>query len=386
MPRVKPGLEVMLEQKMEIIRGQRIGLVTNHSAVTGDFTHVVDALLAVGADIRALFGPEHGVRGDVADGREFVSYLDPRTGIQVHSLYGRTRKPTPEMLAGIDLMLFDIQDVGARFYTYLYTMSYCLQACAQNGTKFVVLDRPNPVNGTAVEGNILDTGFASFVGLHPIPIRHGFTVGEAAQFFNGELGFGADLEVVPCQGWKRAMYYDETGLPWIMPSPNLPTMDAAVLYTGLCYMEGTNVSEARGTSKPFEMVGAPFIDGYKLADRLNSLELPGVRFRPTSFYPSLSKHKEAQCFGVQAHVTDRGKLQTVPLGLHLVKALRDLFPKDFQFRAPGASGKRYFDLLLGTDKVREGIESGASVEEIMLPWRSGLEEFMVKRRPYLLYM
>lgn len=385
MPRVKPGLEILLEQKMEIVRGRRIGLVTNHSAVTSDFVHIVEALLAAGADIKALYAPEHGVRGDVSDGREVVSYRDERTGIQVYSLYGPTKKPTPEMLANVEMLLFDMQDVGARFYTYLYTMSYCLQACAENGRKFVVLDRPNPVNGMSVEGNILDAKFASFVGLHAIPIRHGFTVGEAAQFFNGEVGFKADLEVVPCQGWKRAMYYDETGLPWIMPSPNLPTIEAAVMYTGLCYIEGTNVSEARGTSKPFEMVGAPFVDGYKLADHMSSLELPGVAFRPTSFFPRSSKHADQHCFGVQVHLTDRSKLDTVPLGLHLVKALRDLFPKDFQFRAR-KPGSHYFDLLLGTDKVRLAIDAGASVQEIMLPWRSELSEFMAKRKPYLLYM
>lgn len=386
MPKTRPGLELLFEQKMDLIRGRKVGLVTNHSAVTGDFTHAVDALLASGVDLRALYGPEHGVRGDVADGKEVQSYRDPHTGIPVYSLYGPTKKPTPEMLADIDVLLFDIQDIGARFYTYLYTMSYCLQACAQNHKRFVVLDRPNPVNGAAVEGNILDTGYSSFVGLHPIPIRHGFTVGEAAQFFNAELGFHADLEVVPCQGWKRAMFFDDTGLPWIMPSPNMPTIDAAIMYTGLCYIEGTNVSEGRGTSKPFEVVGAPFVDSYKLADHMNSLGLMGVRFRPTSFFPSMSKHRDSQCYGVQVHLTDRNKVETVPLGLHLIKSLHDLFPNEFQFRAPGPSGKSFFDLLLGTSKVRQAIEAGASVPEIILSWQPALSEFVAKRQPYLLYM
>ena len=386
MSRVKPGLEILLEQKMEIVRGQRVGVVTNHSAVTSDLAHISDVLIAAGVDVRALYGPEHGVRGDVADGKEVPSGRDPHTGIPVYSLYGPTKKPTPEMLADIDVLLFDIQDVGARFYTYLYTMSYSLQACAQYRKKFVVLDRPNPVNGLAVEGNILDTHFASFVGLHPIAIRHGFTIGEAAQYFNSELGFGAEMEVVPCQGWKRSMYYDDTGMPWIMPSPNLPTIEAAILYTGLCFIEGTNVSEARGTSKPFEMVGAPFVDGYKLADRMNSLELPGVRFRPTSFFPNSSKHKDTQCFGVQAHLIDRNKVQTVPLGLHLIKALHDLFPDDFQFRASGPSGRSFFDLLLGTGKVRAAIQAGTPVAEIMASWRDEMAEFMRKRQGHLLYI
>ena len=386
MPKVKPGLEVLLEEKMDLVRGQRVGVVTNHSAVTSDLVHIVDALRGAGVNIGALYGPEHGVRGDVADGKEVLSYTDPHTGIPVYSLYGPTKKPTAEMLKDIDVLIFDIQDIGARFYTYLYTMSYSIQACGENRKKAIVLDRPNPVGGDAVEGNILDTRFSSFVGLHPIPIRHGFTLGEAARFFNSELGYNTDLEVVPCQGWKRAMYYDETGLPWIMPSPNMPSMDAAIMYTGLCYIEGTNISEARGTSKPFEMVGAPFIDAYKLADHMNGLGIPGVKFRPTSFFPNSSKHKDQQCFGVQPHVMDRSKLQTTLLGLSLIKALHDLFPNDFQFRAPGPSGKSFFDLLLGTDAVRKAILAGASVREIIDSWQPALEEFKENRRPYLLYV
>ncbi len=222
MKRVKPGLEVLLEQEMSLVRGRRVGLVTNHSAVTSDVTHIVDALLGAGVNLVALYGPEHGVRGDVADGQEIASGTDTRTGLPVHSLYGPTRKPTREMLAGVEVMLYDLQDVGARFYTYTYTMSYVMQACAEHGKQFVVLDRPNPINGQAVEGNVLQTDFASFIGLHPIPIRHGMTVAELATFFNDELGFSADLEVVLCQGWKRAMWFDQTGLPWVMPHCSTP--------------------------------------------------------------------------------------------------------------------------------------------------------------------
>ena len=385
MKKVKPGLEVLLEREMSLVRGRRVGVVTNHSAVTSDITHVVDALLGAGVNLVALYGPEHGVRGDVADGQEIASGTDPRTGLPVHSLYGPTRKPTREMLAGVDVMLYDLQDIGARFYTYTYTMSYVMQACAEDGKQFVVLDRPNPINGLAVEGNVLHTDFASFIGLHPIPIRHGMTVAELATFFNDELGFGADLEVVLCQGWKRAMWFDQTGLPWVMPSPNMPTLDAALLYPGLCLIEGTNVSEARGTSKPFEMLGAPWADGYELAARLNAIELPGVRFRPVHFMPKASKHQDQACSGVQAHVMDRDAVRAVEVGLHVVKALQDLHPDDFQFRPPGPSGKHFFDLLTGTDETRLAIQAGTPVEEIVGSWADGLQEFMRARQRHVLY-
>lgn len=386
MRKVRPGLEVLLEQEMDLIRGKRVGLVTNHSAVMSNTTHIVDALLAGGVKVTALFGPEHGVRGDVADGQEIASGKDPRTGIPVYSLYGPTKKPTADMLMNVDVILYDLQDVGARFYTFTYTMSLVMQACAETRRPFIVLDRPNPVNGIAVEGNILDTNFASFVGLHPIPIRHGMTIGELATFFNNELGFNADLTVVTCQGWKRSLWFDETGLPWVTPSPNMPSLDAAILYTGTCFIEGTNVSEARGTAKPFEMCGAPWVDAYKLADHLNALDLPGVRFRPVHFIPCSSKHQQQPCNGVQVHIMDRNEVRSVETGLHLVKALQDLHPDDFQFRPAGQSGKHFFDLLLGTDKVRLAIQSGAPVNEIIGSWQEDLRRFMETRHNHLLYM
>jgi len=385
MQKVKPGLEILLGQQLDLVRGKRVGVVTNHSAVTKDLTHIVDALRVAGMGVTALFGPEHGVRGDIADGKAVPSGTDARTGIPVHSLYGPTKKPTPEMLVDVDLLLFDIQDIGARFYTYTYTMSYAMQACAEHGKPFIVLDRPNPINGIAVEGNILDGQHASFIGLHPIPIRHGMTVGELAMFFNEQFAFGADLEVVSCQGWKRRMWFDETGLPWVMPSPNMPTLDTAILYPGLCFIEGTNVSEARGTSKPFEMAGAPWADAYAVADRLNSANLSGVRFRPVSFIPSASKHKDQPCSGVQAHITNRDELAAVEVGLYVVKAFQDLYPNDFQFRPPGRSGKCFFDRLAGTDKTRLAIQAGVPVEDIVATWRDGLSEFMRARQGYLLY-
>ena len=385
MPKVKPGLEVFAEQHLNLVRGKRVGIVTNHSAVTRDLVHILDYLRVAGVNITALYGPEHGIRGDVADGAHVPSGQDKRTGIPVHSLYGPTVQPTPQMLADVDVILFDIQDIGCRYYTYLSTMSYVLRACAENKKQVIILDRPNPINGLAVEGNILNTNFVSFIGLHPIPIRHGMTIGEMAQLLNGQFGFCADLEVVVCQGWKRAMWFDETGLPWVMPSPNMPNIDAALLYPGLCLLEGTSVSEGRGTSKPFEFIGAPWVDGYALADRLNSIGLPGVRFRPVHFIPTASKHKEQMCSGVQAHITDRNFVRSIETGLHIIKTLHDMYPKEFHFKPPGTSGKYFFDLLAGTDETRTKIEEGISVEGIMASWYTGLADFQQIRQKYLLY-
>ena len=385
MTKVRPGLEVFLEQRMDLVRGLRVGLVTNHSAVTREFTHAVDALMNAGVRLTAVFGPEHGVRGDTADGQEIPSSVDIRTGIPVYSLYGQIKKPTPEMLSNIDVLLYDIQDVGCRFYTYTYTMSYSMQSCGQNGKRFVVLDRPNPVSGKTVEGNILDTEYSSFVGLHPIPIRHGMTAGEMATLLNAELCFNADLEIVECQGWKRSMWFDETNLPWIVPSPNMPTLDAALLYGGLCMIEGTNVSEGRGTTKPFEMVGAPWTDGYVIAEQLNSLNLPGVYFRPVFFTPCTSKHQQQKCSGIQVHVLDRDVVKAVDVGLHVIKTFHDLYPEDFQFRPPGTSGKHFFDLLAGTNEIRIAIEEGVSVDDIVETWRKELQDFIRVRQKYLIY-
>ena len=382
---VKPGLEVLIEERLDLVQGKRVGVVTNHSAVTRDTTHIVDALLKAGVNITALYGPEHGVWGHVADGQEIESGKDPRTGIPVFSLYGATRKPTPEMLEPVDTMIYDLQDVGVRFYTFTYTMSYAMQACAENGKKFIVLDRPNPINGLNVEGNILDMKFASFVGMHPIPQQHGMTIGELARLFNGEYGFNADLEVIPCKGWERCMWFDETGLPWVMPSPNMPTLDAAIVYPGMCLMEGTNVSEARGTAKPFEMCGAPWVDGFKLADHLNSLEIPGVRFRATYFIPLTSKHKDQPCSGVQVHVMDRDQINAVEVGLHVVKSLQDLHPGDFKYRERDESGVNHFDRLSGTEKTQNALAAGVPVKEIMASWTPEQEKFLETRWSYLQY-
>ena len=384
MGKVRPGLEALIEENLDLVEGKRVGVVTNHSAVTSDCTHIVDALLKAGVNITALYGPEHGVWGHVADGQEIDSSKDPRTGIQVFSLYGATRKPTPEMLEPIDVLIYDLQDVGARFYTFTYTMSYCMQACAENGKKFIVLDRPNPINGVKVEGRILDPRFASFVGLHPIPFRHGMTIGELARMFNEEYGFKADLEVVPCKGWERCMWFDDTGLPFVWPSPNIPTWESALAFVATCLIEGTELSEGRGTTKPFEMVGAPWVDAFKMADRLNSLELAGVRFRATYFIPLTSKHQGKPCAGVQIHIMDRDQVNAVEVGLHVVKSLQDLHPGDFKYRER-TDGVNHFDRLAGSDDVQNSLVAGVAIKEIMDSWADELAKFLETRWSYLQY-
>jgi len=384
MSQVKPGLEVLIDEQLDLVQGKRVGVITNHSAVTSDCTHIVDALLKAGVNITALYGPEHGVWGHVADGQEIDSSKDPRTGIPVFSLYGPTKRPTPEMLDLVDIIVYDLQDVGARFYTFTYTMSYCMQACAEVGKKFIVLDRPNPITGLKVEGRVLDPKFASFVGLHPIPFRHGMTIGELARMFNGEYGFNADLEVIPCKGWERCMWFDETGLPFVWPSPNIPTWESALAFVATCLIEGTELSEGRGTTKPFEMVGAPYVDAFKTADRLNSIGLSGVRFRATYFIPHLSKHNGVPCAGVQIHFMDRDQVNAVEVGLHVVKTLQDLHPGDFKYRER-TDGVNHFDRLAGSDDVQNSLVAGVPVKEIMASWTPELEKFLETRWSYLQY-
>ena len=385
MAMVKPGLEVLIGEQLGIVRGKRVGLITNHSAVTSDTTHIVDALLAAGVNVTALLSPEHGIRGDIADGDEVNSGIDPRTGIPEHSIYGGDGKPTPEMLRDVDVLIYDMQDVGGRFYTFTYAMSRCMQSCAENGKRFIVLDRPNPVNGITVDGKVLEPDCASGIGLHAIPDRHGMTIGELAGLFNDTLGYGADLTVVKCQGWTRDMWFDQTGLHWVMPSPNIPTPDSALAFTITCMIEGTNCSEGRGMCRPFEHVGAPWIDAYKLADYLNAIGLPGARFRPAHFIPRLSKHQGAPCSGIQIHFTDRDAVQTVRTGLHVVKAIQDLHPDKFEFREPGPSGNSHFDLVAGTKAARLAIAAGVPADEIYATYQSGREEFMRLREKHLLY-
>ncbi|MHC4430511.1 MAG: exo-beta-N-acetylmuramidase NamZ family protein [Planctomycetota bacterium] len=380
---VRTGLD-RLDAYSEIFRGRRLGIVTNHTAYDSNGMYIVDKFKQMpGVTIAALFSPEHGLWGTEQAGIKTDNQVHPVYRLPVHSLYGKTRKPTAEMLQDIDILAFDIQDIGARFYTYIYTMSLAMEAAAENGKRIVVLDRPNPITGRHVEGSILEAPLASFVGLYPIPVRHGMTAGELAKMFN-EQGWlaghvKADLVVIPMTGWRRGMWYDQTDLRFIKPSPNMPNLETATVYPCLCLLEGTNVSEARGTDKPFRQFGAPWIDGKSLADRLNKLNLPAMRFEPTQFTPVSSKYKGQKCNGVRIIVTDRDRLEPYYSGVRIVKEIHLVYPSEFEWKAG------HFDRLCGTDKVRQAISDGASLEKLREEWQVELEAFRKIRDKYLIY-
>ncbi|WP_156784642.1 exo-beta-N-acetylmuramidase NamZ family protein [Thermosinus carboxydivorans] len=379
--KVRLGVE-NIEHYMYLFQGKRVGLITNHTGIDSNFRSTVD-ILNEKTNLVALFAPEHGIRGNVPAGAAVGFYTDERTGVTVYSLYGATKKPTPEMLANVDVLVFDIQDVGARFYTYIYTMAYAMQACSELGKTFVVLDRPNPVGGVQVEGKVLEPEFQSFIGLYPIPIRHGMTVGELAQLFNSEFGINCDLHVVKMTGWRRDMLYDETGLPWVMTSPNMPTVDTALVYSGIGIFGGTNISEGVGTTRPFELVGAPWLDAQELADRMNAQHLPGVIFRPAYFTPAFSKYKGQVCGGVQIHVVDRKAYKAVRTGLALLYTIIELSGDKFSFNAPYREGsKPNIDLATGDDSLRLG---RYTLDEIIAAWDAEAEQFRQLAKPYLLY-
>jgi uncharacterized protein YbbC (DUF1343 family) len=315
-------------------------------------------------------------------------YRDPDTGLPVHSLYSETRRPTEAMLQDIDLLVFDLQDAGARLYTFIQTMAYCMEACAACGKRMIVVDRPNPINGRDLEGDLLDPAYRSFVGLFPVPMRHGMTAGELALLYNAECGSGCDLEVVPMDGWKRSMWYDQTGLPWIQPSPNLPTIDSAVVYPGTVLVEGTMLSEGRGTTRPFEYIGAPYIRPSHLASKLNTLGLPGVTFRPVYFEPTFQKWHGAMCGGVQLHVSDREIYESYLSGIMLISTVRSLYPDSFAWRQPPYEYEHErlpIEILCGGRPVPDLIERAASAREVRESWRADVDKFRAARAPYLLY-
>lgn len=381
---VSVGVDILLKNPDKHIGSSNVGLITNPTGVTGNLTSTLDAFHRH-PDIRleAVFGPEHGARGDVQDALPVRFHTDTPSGLPVYSLYGDVRKPTTEMLESIDVLIFDIQDVGVRFYTYTSTLTYTLKAASEHSINFIVLDRPNPVNGLSLEGNVLDPRFSSFVGLHTIPIRHGMTIGELALLVNE--GIGAELEVVRMEGWNRSMWFDETGLPWVQPSPNIPTLDTAIVYPGTCLFEGVNISEGRGTTRPFEYIGAPWIDGTRWATVLNELALCGVVFRACYFTPAFSKYADERCGGVQIHVTDRDSYQSVETALHMLATALELWSNDFEWLPPSYDDRYHFDLLAGTHKTREDLSRGVAVGEIIENWRSGLQFFNDLREGYLLY-
>jgi uncharacterized protein YbbC (DUF1343 family) len=384
------GLEKLLQEKALLLRGVRLGLVCNQASVDHGYRHAADLVHQhPELDLRALFGPQHGIRGDVQDNMiETEHGVDRKTGLPVNSLYSETREPTEKMLRDIDVVVFDMQDVGCRIYTFVYTLANCMRAAKKFGKRVVVCDRPNPISGSAVAGNVLEPEYASFVGQFPIPTRHGMTVAELARLFNGHFGIGCELEVIPMDGWLRERWHDETDAPWVLPSPNMPTLNSATVFPGTVHFEGTQVSEGRGTTLPFELIGAPYIDPDAYADGLNELGLPGVFFRSCVFQPTFQKHAGVSCGGVQIHVIDRESFEPVIAGLAMVKLAHDMYPKEFRWKEPPYEyvlDKNPFDVISGTNEIREKIERGTGLHAIENSWKAQLAEFQSTREKYLLY-
>jgi uncharacterized protein YbbC (DUF1343 family) len=385
---VRLGSDVLLASSR--LRGLRVGIVCNPASVGRGFAHIADRLAAAdGITLGAIFGPQHGFRSDVQDNMiETPHRDDAMRRVPIYSLYSETREPTAEMLSGLDVLVIDLQDIGARIYTYIYTMANCLRAAARHHVPVIVCDRPNPIGGSAVEGETLRPGFESFVGQFPIPMRHGMTIGELAGLFNEAFGIGAQVEIAPMQGWRREMYADDTAVPWVMPSPNMPTVDSAIVFPGTVLFEGTMLSEGRGTTRPFELVGAPWIDGERFAAGMNALELPGVFFRPAGFEPTFQKHAKQGCGGCQIHVTDRSAFKPVLTGAALLSMFYRLDPQRFAWRQPPYEyehEKLPIDILAGSEQLRLQVERGAPVNEIAASWRAGEDAFERIRRPFLLY-
>ena len=384
---VRLGSDVLLDSRK--LKGSRVGVVCNPASVDRNFAHIIDRLAtAEGVTLGAIFGPQHGFRSDVQDNMiETPHGDDPRRRVPIYSLYSETREPTAEMLRGLDALVIDLQDIGARIYTYIYTMANCLRAAARHKVPVIVCDRPNPIGGE-VEGETLVAGYESFVGQFPIPMRHGMTIGELARLFNDRFALGASIEVVAMDGWRRDMYYDETGLPWVMPSPNMPTLDTAVVYPGTVLFEGVLISEGRGTTRPFELVGAPWIDAERFADAMNAQQLPGVFFRPAVFEPTFQKHAKQPCGGCQVHVLDRHAFKPVLTGAALIWQFRKSDPQRFAWRQPPYEyehEKLPIDILAGSSLLRTQIESEMPLRDIAESWREDERAFRALTRPFYLY-
>ena len=384
------GLEKFLSEGVGRLQGARVGLVCNQSSVDGELRHAADLFHAEpGINLRALFGPQHGIRGDVQDNMvETAHAFDRVTGIPIYSLYSETREPTAEMLEEVDVLVFDMQDVGCRIYTFVYTLANCMRAAKKFGKKVIALDRPNPINGEMVAGNVLEAGFSSFVGQFPIPTRHGMTVCELARLFNEHFGIDCELETVRMEGWERGQWFEETGAHWVMPSPNMPTVESATVFPGTVHFEGTQISEGRGTTRPFELIGAPYIRAEEYAAALMRVGLAGVHFRACGFQPTFQKHRGETCGGVQIHVLERSQFEPVITGIAAVKVAYDLYEEDFRWKEPPYEyvyDKNPFDVIAGTSKLREAIERRDTLEEIERSWQNGLGEFKEVRERFLLY-
>lgn len=388
--KVRVGLDVLLNKHLGLIEGKRLGIITNQTGIASSGEHIVDVLSKIpDVSISALFAPEHGIRGDLPDAIEMASYIDERTGIRIWSLYGQHLKPTQEMLEQVDVLVYDIQDVGVRFYTFISTMGLAMEAAAEDGKKFIVLDRPNPVNGLTIEGPIIEEQYFSFVGQYPIPVRYGMTPGELARMIKGEGWMEQmdrlDLQIIPMEGWKRDMWYDETGLPWIKPSPNIPSILTSALYPGLCLVEALNVSEGRGTMRPFEQIGAPWIDSYELAKKMNEYALPGIYFKPITFTPvslpgaaTWNKYMDQEIHGLSLVITDRESLRPLDVMVCLLVVLKKHYPKELELGD-------YLERLIGIQSFRQSINDLHPPEEILKEWEPGIQGFKKTREKYLLY-
>ncbi|MEO8436519.1 MAG: DUF1343 domain-containing protein, partial [Pyrinomonadaceae bacterium] len=382
------GVEKLLQDRLDLLRGARVGLICNQASVNHGLRHVAD-LFHEHPDINltALFGPQHGIRGDVQDNMiETDHAIDSVTRLPIYSLYSETREPTEDMLKDVDVLVFDMQDVGCRIYTFVYTLANCMRAAKKFGKRVIACDRPNPINGSQVAGAVLDPAYASFVGQFPIATRHGMTPAELGRLFNEHFGIGSDFECVPMEGWSRDFWFDETDAPWVIPSPNMPTLAAATVFPGTVHVEGTQLSEGRGTTLPFELVGAPYVDPERVAGELAGLGLPGVYFRSCVFRPTFQKHADKSCGGVQLHVTDRASFEPVISGVAVVKTIHDLYPDEFKWKLPPYEyeyDKNPFDVISGTASLREAFERGDSLETIQESWQQPLVGFKELRGRYL---
>jgi len=372
------------------LRNACVGLVAHPASIDRKLDHAVDVCRGSKKfRLSAMFGPQHGILGQTQDNMiEWEGFRDPATGLPIYSLYGTTRKPLPQMLADIDVLVIDLQDVGSRYYTFIWTLDLCMEACREAGKTVVVLDRPNPITGSIIEGPVLDPDYASFVGQRPLPVRHGMTIGEIGHYLEDRFHPGIDYRVIPLMNWKRTQWFDETRLPWVLPSPNMPTLDTALVYPGMCLLEGTGLSEGRGTTRPFEIFGAPFIHAETLAGHLKEFRLPGVTFRPLSFQPTFQKHAGKLCGGVQIHVTDRERFKPFKTGVAILKAIHNTWPREFTWKEPPyeyETIKMPIDILAGTDRFRKMIEKWAELKDMEAWWKEEQKAFEKIRKEYLLY-
>jgi uncharacterized protein YbbC (DUF1343 family) len=387
---VLTGLDLIEKRWPKDLLHARVGLLVHPASVNNRLEHAVTVCKRSKMfTLSALFGPQHGILGQTQDNMvEWEGARDTATGLPVYSLYGKTRKPRPEMLKNIDILVVDLQDVGSRYYTFIWTLELCMQACIEAGKTIVVLDRPNPINGKTVEGPLLDPRFASFVGLRPLPVRHGMTIAEIGRYLHKAFHPGLDFRVLPMQGWKRSMWFDQTRLPWVLPSPNMPSLDTALVYPGMCLLEGTNLSEGRGTTGPFEICGAPFIHPETVVTVLSEFNLPGVVFRPISFQPTFQKFEGVLCGGVQIHVTDRNKFLPFKTGVAILKTVHNTYPREFVWKQPPYEYelvKLPIDILAGTDRLRKDIESWKDLNEMEKWWKEEAKAFEQIRKQYLMY-